>query len=428
MPNALDAERTTLGAMLLDPKVTAQTESLTPADFYLNSHQVIFRGMRELFQLSGQFDPITLAEWLAKRGGVEQVGGIGYITSLIDGVPHTPSVEQYVAIIVDHSRKRSLITAANLAVARLYDQDATDDVLGSLQADVSRVVSRNASKDVPLSETTRVMAERLFKQKRGQLDSAGLPTGVHGLDQALSGYRDGELTVIAAWPSHGKSALAVQGANANLLNGVAVGVISLEMSREALINRMVSMRAEINLAKFRKPQYMSDEQEREAQEQLAMIGQMPLQIDDTAGLTVTQLGLTVSLMVMRGAKIIFIDHLQRLGFEHGQEEKQVVSLGSRILADSAKKHRIPIVALSQLARPSGRTRNTRPNMFYLKESGDCEANADNIVLIYRPENEKGLPTGEDELIVDKQRDGAVGPISVWFRGEYARFEERARTQ
>lgn len=425
MPKSLDSERTLLGALILQPKRITETDRLGESDFWLEAHRIIYRAMREEMEERGDFDGITLNEWLVKRRLDVAVGGIAYISSLIDGVPHSMNFESHVDILIDHSRKRALINISNRAVAQLLDLDSTEEVLDTLQSALIPIINRdNRQSDVSITATVRAIYEQLWNIRNGKIECIGQPTGIGNLDSFLTGYRAGELTVIGAWPSHGKSAMMVQGANEAATHDVPVGCISLEMSREALLKRMVSLRAEIELQKFRDPRFLQAHELERIGEELAKLGKMPLMIEDRAGLTVRQLSSEVKLMIMRGAKIVYVDYLQRLGAEGQQDDKQKVASAALCLADLSKQYKIPIVALSQLARPDGRTPNTRPTMFYLKESGDCEAHADNVVLIYRPKDGEGVNSGEDELIVDKQREGPTGPLKVHFVGKYAKFRER----
>jgi replicative DNA helicase len=425
IPASRDAERTILGAIMLDNKaITQAAELMSPSDFFYDGHRRIFARMLELHEKGIAIDIITLAEAHKKRREVEAVGGVGYISSLIDGVPHQASIADYVSIVTDSSDKRRMVASCQSAITRLCDLDSTEDVLDDLQKTMLTVVDRDlADRDVTVMDTARTIYNNMWNLRNGKIEVIGRPTGLGNLDETLTGYRDKELTIIGAWPSHGKSALMVQGAEANATAGTTVGCISMEMSRESLLKRMVAMRAKIDLQKFRDPRFLSASELEEIGEQLAHIGKLPLLIDDKAGLTVSQLRKSIKAMIIRGAKIIFIDYLQRMGAEAGQD-RQKVGQGALVCADLAKEHSIPIIALSQLARPDGRTPNTLPTMFYLKESGDCEAHADNVALIYRPRDGDGRHSGEDQIIIDKQREGPTGPINVHFIGRYATFAIR----
>jgi replicative DNA helicase len=426
IPASRDTERTILGAIMLDNRaINEAAESMSPSDFFYEGHRRIFARMLELHEKGVAIDIITLSEALGKRREVEAVGGIAYISSLIDGVPHQPSIADYVSIVTDASDKRRMVASCQSAITRLCDLDSTEDVMNDLQKTMLTVVDRDLSdRDVSVMDTARTIYNNMWNLRNGKIEVIGRPTGLGNLDEMITGYRDKELTIIGAWPSHGKSALMVQGAEANATQGTTVGCISMEMSREALLKRMVAMRAKIDLQKFRDPRFMSASELENVGEQLAHVGKLPLLIDDKAGLTVPQLKKSIKAMIIRGAKLIFVDYLQRMGAEAGQDDRQKVGLAALVCADLSKEHSIPIVALSQLARPDGRTPNTLPTMFYLKESGDCEAHADNVALIYRPRDGEGRHTGEDQIIVDKQREGPTGPINVHFIGRYATFQIR----
>jgi replicative DNA helicase len=439
LPASLEAERTILGAILLDNQSCNEAaEKLSPDDFYLDSHRRIYGRMLDLNETGKAIDIITLTEELSRKKEVESVGGVAYISSLIDGVPHQPSIEQYVKIVKDKSLLRNLIHASSNAIAKAMEQrDTAEEIIESAESAIFQIAEDRINQgfqNIP----------QIVKSSFGSIDAlvnrghriTGLETHYEKLDEMTSGLQKSDLVIIAARPSMGKTAFAINIAeNAAVRDKKVVAVFSLEMSQESLLLRMLCSQSHVDSHRLRTG-FTSREDHAKLAAGLEALAQAPIFIDDTPGISLSEMRAKVRRLQQSQERIdmIIVDYLQLMSaqrsdgksFTNRNEEVSAISRGLKALA---KEMRVPVVALSQLSRaPEGRTGNNRPQLSDLRESGAIEQDADLVAFIFREEVYKQDDPeleGMAEIIIAKQRNGPTGTIKMAFIKKSTRFENYA---
>jgi replicative DNA helicase len=436
LPANVEAERSILGAILLDNFAYNQAaEHLRPEDFSLDSHRRIYTRMVDLAESSRPIDMITLVEELDRRKELEAIGDVGYISGLVDGVPDRPSIEHYVKIVRDKALLRGLIHAANTAIVRASDQgDAAEEILNDAEAAIFQLSEKRIGRGF-------LGIQEIVKESFGSIDAllqrgqriTGLATHYTDLDEMTSGLQRSDLVIIAARPSMGKTAFAMNIAeNAAIDDQKVVGMFSLEMSREALLLRLLCSKARVDSHKMRTGSLWRDDMDKvvRAMDQLA---QAPIFIDDTPGISLSEMRAKARrLKQSQGAlDLIIVDYLQLMsgGSRRYENRTQEVSAISRGLKALAKELNVPVVALSQLSRaPESRGGDHRPQLADLRESGSIEQDADVVAFIFREEvykpDEPELD-GIAEIIIAKQRNGPTGRIKLAFIKNSTRFESMA---
>lgn len=446
MPASIDAERTILGAIMLDNSACSEAaERLTPDAFYLESNRRIYRAMLELSEEGNAIDLITLSDTLSRRKEVESVGGVAYISSLMDGVPHMPSIDAYVQIVKDKSLLRRLIHASNNSIARALEQSETAaEIVEEAEASILAVA------DERLQATFQTIPA-IVKGSFGSVDNlytrgqriTGLETHYDKLDELTSGFQKSDLVIIAARPSMGKTAFAINIAeNAAIIDEKVVAVFSLEMSRESLVLRMLCSQSRVDSHKLRTG-FLSREDFGKLTAGLESLAHAPIFIDDTPGISLSEMRAKCRRLKQQAKKLdmIVVDYLQLMtaapsasngksGGKRYENRTQEVSAISRGLKALAKEMQCPVVALSQLSRaPENRSGNHRPQLSDLRESGSIEQDADLVAFIFREEvynQEDPELEGVAELIIAKQRNGPTGVCHMAFLKKCTRFENMAR--
>jgi replicative DNA helicase len=423
MPASEEAERAILGAILLDPRAyTEAAEWLAADDFFFDSHRRIYRRVSEMVSADVAVDFVTLPEELARHGELETVGGRATITSLTDGLPRRASIAHYVQIVKEKAQLRGLIHAANAAIRQAADGDKPTDIAGGLLETVLDVEAKAQQSHAvtPREFMPEVLHELELQAQAGGL--VGLPTGLDPLDLVTGGLRRGELVVVGAQPGGGKTALACQIISANAEAGNPVGVFSLEMSRWDLGRRFLSAVTPVNASKIRHPGHITREEWLKLATGTAEIAQWSAWFDDSGTITVPELLARARMFISRmKVKLILVDYLQIVRAQ-AKEIRERVGKVADALRQLAKVERIPVVLLSQLRRPQNL--NDEPTMIDLKESGDIEAHAHIVLLLHTPLAADGKPTGEDSIIIGKNRNGARGSIPVMFSPHKLRFYAR----
>jgi replicative DNA helicase len=434
LPHNLEAERAILGSVLLDNgAINVALEQITKDDFYSDSHRLIFEKMGEISERNRTIDLVTLSEELAKEGLLEKVGGAAYLAALTDGVPvgSSASVGEYSRIVKEKSIIRRLINASNNVIARCLE--ATDDPETLVDLAQSQIFDI-AEQKVP---TGFLGIKDIVKSSFGTIDVlfdrgksvTGVETGFVDLDNMTSGLQPGELIIVAARPSLGKTALALNIAANAATKGSAVGIFSLEMSKESLLIRLLCSEARIDSHKLRTGFSSRDDWSKMTQA-LGRLAEAPLYIDDSPALSIMQIRARARRMkAEKGLSLLVVDYLQLItGHGRFENRTQEVSFISRSLKSIAKELHVPVVALSQLSRAPEERPGHRPQLSDLRESGSIEQDADVVIFIFRQdvykreEEEEGEPGGKTELIIGKQRNGPTGNIPVVFIKRYARFE------
>jgi replicative DNA helicase len=433
LPNNLDAERSVLGAILLDNNaLNAAIESLRPEDFFMDQHRRVFTQMIALAESQQAIDLITLTEELHRRGDLEASGGAPYLASLADGMPRVSNIEHYARIVKEKAMLRNLIhTTHNIQQRAFEGEDGADTILDNAESSIFALAEERVKAGlVSIKDIVRDNFERLEKIFREGKSITGIPTGYTELDKLTSGLQSSELLILAARPSQGKTALAL-----NLMENIAirgghpVAMFSLEMSKESLLQRLVASVAQIDAHKFRTG-HLSKEDWRRMTESLGTISSAPLWLDDAGSISVLEIGAKARrLKHDKGLSMLIVDYLQlitgRGRFGNRQEE---VSSISRALKGLAKELQVPVLVLSQLSRAPERDERG-PQLSDLRESGAIEQDADVVMFIYRPHFFKQGATPEEreetELKIAKQRNGPVDSVKFVFRSRFTRFEEAA---
>ena len=439
MPASLDAERSILGAVLLDNDVYPQAaESLKAEDFSLDSHRRIYMRMTDLNSTGRPVDIITLTEELGRHKEVESVGGVAYISSLTEGLPRRENIEHYVKIVKDKAMLRGLIHAANASIARAIDQsDTTEEIIDAAESAIFQISESRIGRGF-------VGIKEIVKESFGSLDAlyergrriTGLETHYSELDQMTSGLQSSDLVIIAARPSMGKTAFAMNIAeNVAVNDAKVVGMFSLEMSREALLLRLLCSQARVDAHKLRTG-FLGKEDFQKLTSALAVLAEAPIFIDDTPALSLHEMRAKARRLQQSQKRLdlIIVDYLQLMaatpvGGKRFENRTQEVSAISRGLKAMAKEMRVPVVALSQLSRaPESRGGDHRPQLSDLRESGSIEQDADVVMFIFREEVYKHDDPdleGLAELIISKQRNGPTGMIKMAFLKSSTRFETMA---
>jgi replicative DNA helicase len=433
LPNNLEAERSVLGAVLLDNNaLNAAIENLRAEDFFLDQHRRVFTQMIALSESQQAIDLITLTEQLHRHGDLEAAGGAPYLASLADGLPRVSNIEHYARIVKEKALLRNLIHATHNIQQRAFEgEDGADAVLDNAESSIFALAEDRVRVGLlPIKDIVRDNFERLEKIFREGKSITGVSSGYAELDKLTSGLQPSELLILAARPSQGKTALALNLAeNIGIRAGLPVAIFSLEMSKESLLQRLLASVAQIDAHKFRTG-HLSREDWGRMTEALGIISSAPLWIDDAGSISVLEIGAKARRLKRdKGLSLLIVDYLQlitaRGRFGNRQEE---VSSISRALKGLAKELQIPVLVLSQLTRAPERDERG-PQLSDLRESGAIEQDADVVMFIYRPDFFKAGATPEEreatELRIAKQRNGPTDTVKFVFRSRLTRFEEAA---
>jgi replicative DNA helicase len=432
LPASPEAERSVLGALLLnDEAIALVAEVLKPGDFYLPIHKIIYQVLLDLTQQSKRVDLVTLQDELSKRGELETIGGIVYLIALQEDMAAVGLVEQHAKIIREKAVLRELITSASGIIGNCYKQDekSIDAVLDEAEKTIFQIANKRTSQRfVQLDIWLKKTFQHLSDIKSHSKGITGIPSGYRNLDQMTSGFQNGDLIVLAARPSMGKTALALTIASQAAAHGNSVGFFSLEMAAEQITLRMLSSESGIAHQNIRNAT-ISSEEWIELTNVAARLAGMKFFIDDSAMLAVMELrALARKLKAEHNLQFLVIDYLQLLHSSKTHENRhQEVSEISRALKGLAKELNIPILALSQLSRAVDSRMDKRPMLSDLRESGAIEQDADLIMFLYRDVmyNQDTENPALAELIIGKQRNGPTGTVFLHFAKELTKFEDYA---
>ncbi len=436
LPHSDEAERSVLGAVLLDNhQFHRAAELLGAASFYSPRHQKIFQAMQALAEAGRAIDLVTLKDQLERTRDLEACGGPAYLASLVDGVPRSANVEYYAEIVKDKAVRRQLLRAAHSIVDAASGPEGTaDQLLDMAEGEIFRVAGeRLRSGFRPLSA---IAAEGLkviegLTQRREVV--TGIPTGLTQLDEMTAGLHPADLVILAARPAMGKTALALGiGAHAALRAQRKVGIFSLEMSHLQLFMRLLCAEARVDNHRLRTGRVSNEDWQRIIRAYSAL-SSAPIFIDESPGVTILEMRAKARrLAYERGLDLLIVDYLQLMrgrGVRYESRQQEISDI-SRSLKELAKELHVPVVALSQLSRaPEQRGRDRRPQLSDLRESGAIEQDADVVLFLYREEvyrRDDPELRGRAELIIGKQRNGPIGTLPLVFIREYMRFENPAR--
>ncbi len=435
MPHSLEAEQSVLGGLMLDnSRFDAVAEFVSDEDFYQDSHRQIFKVMAELADEGKPLDVVTLSEVLSRHGELERIGGIAYLAEMAQHTPSAANIVAYAKIVRDHATVRQLISAANeISRSSLNPAGLDSDDLLQLAEKRLAEIAEDRPREGGFEEVNNLLKtalDRIDELSSSDGDLTGLSTGLKELDEKTSGWQKGELIVLAARPSMGKTALAMNFVETAILNqDKPVLVFSMEMPAHALVARMLSSIGRINQTKLRNGSLAAEDWPK-LSTAVAKMKDRPLFIDDTPGLTPQDLKARARRIAREHGNpaLIVIDYIQLMHVAGNSDGRtQEISEISRSLKGLSKEYDCPVIALSQLNRGVEQRPNKRPMNSDLRESGAIEQDADIILFIYRDEyyNEESPDKGIAELILGKQRNGEIGTVRAAFLGHHTRFENLA---
>ena len=435
LPHNLEAERSVLGAILVhNDAFNLAAQVIDSGDFYRDAHRRIFERMVSLNERHDAIDFVTLKEELARAGELDEVGGPAYVASLADGVPRATNVEYYARIVKEKSTLRNLIYAASKIVTNAYEADQESDViLDEAESAIFAVADDRlkagfvSMRDLVKDSFPKI--EKLFEQKRL---ITGVPTGFVDIDEMTRGLQAGDLVIVAARPSMGKTSLVLNIAQyVASLGDHVVGFFSLEMSKESLFLRLLTSEAQIDGHRLMSGAIGGNDYHR-ISHALEKLNSMKLFIDDTANIGVLEMrAKSRRLQAEHGLSLLVVDYIQLMS-GRGRFENRTLELASisRSLKGLAKELNVPIIVLSQLSRAPESRSDHRPQLSDLRESGALEQDADVVVLIYRDDVYNRDPNSPDagtaELILAKQRNGPTGVVKLAFLREQTRFANLAQ--
>ena len=434
LPHAPDAERSVLGAVLLNnTQFNKAREWLTADSFYSRKHQTLFQVFEDLLEQGSALDLVTVKSELERRQELGHCGGPAYLAELLETVPRSANVEHYAKLVKDKEILRELIRSAQQILSSANDPGtATDELLDHAEKAIFKVTQDQLRGGfIPIKVTAEKALRHIEELTERQELITGIPTGFPVLDEMTSGLQPSDLIILAARPSMGKTALAVNmAAYAGMHLGKTVGIFSLEMSQQQLFFRLLCSEGRIDAHKLRTGRVNRDDWQKiiKTYEELSAA---PIFIDDTPGVGIMEMrAKSRRLKLEHGMDLLIIDYLQLMRGREGRYDsrQQEISDISRSLKEIAKELDIPVVALSQLSRaPEQRTGNHRPQLSDLRESGAIEQDADVVMFLFREEvyDRDGEPDeelrGKAELIIGKQRNGPIGTVNLRFIREFTKF-------
>jgi replicative DNA helicase len=432
-PHNRDAERSLLGSMLRDNQIIPETVNLVKADhFYVFGHQKIYEAITKLNDDSGKpADIVTVAEWLSQAKLMDDVGGHGYLAELIDAAPSAAHYRQYADIIRQKAIVRNLIHACTELQAEAFDQSQPPtELLDNAERRILEIAEMGITGDtVTLHDAIHEAWRRLDQRKqRGDHEFSGIATGYLDLDNLTAGFQNSELIILAARPSVGKTAFALNIARHVVVEeGLPVLFVSLEQARVELAERLLCCQAQVDSHRLRRGHLSSDD-ETKIMEAGSVLSESKLFIDDTPGQSMLRIAANARRLKKRhDIRLVMIDYLQLIDPDDRRESRQEQVAGiSRRLKFLARELKVPVVALAQVNRSSEDRQDHRPRLSDLRESGAIEQDADTVMMLHRPDyHEPGQHEGLVEVIIAKQRNGPTGEVSLMYVKQFMRFENFA---
>lgn len=438
-PHSIEAEQTVIGSMLMNRDVIADVSAiLTKEDFYQRQYGEVYHAMVLLYNEGRPVELLPLQEKLKSLGLPESISSLGFMKEVIMAVSTSVSVMEYARIVQDYAVKRRLIQFSELLSNSCYaGKDSVDALLEDAEKQIFQIVQerRGMSDEVPIKQVVMNVLDRIEAAAKSGGRITGVPTGFTQLDYKLSGMHPSELLLVAARPAMGKTAFVLNIAqNVVGKSNIPCAIFSLEMDKEQLVSRLIAMDSMVDSSNIRTGDLTGGEW-KDVMESAITIGESPLYIDDTSGITITELRSKCRKLKMRNEKLglIIIDYLQLMGGGRRSESRQQeISEISRSLKVLARELKVPIIALSQLSRAVESRDDKKPMLSDLRESGAIEQDADVVMFIYREDyylKEESTRPGMADIIIAKQRNGATGTVELVWLGQYTKFAnpERKRT-
>jgi replicative DNA helicase len=427
-PQNLVAEQSVIGSLLIDKNAMVRAiEILRPDSFYRDAHRFIFEAILELFDRGEPVDLVTTTETLRKAGKLEAVGGSVYVADLINSVPTAANLEYYAKIVEEKATLRRLIDAGTRIVSSSFEAvENVDQILDRAEKSIFEIALKRTREGFHrLDEVLKSVLDKIDRLYGKKENLTGIPTGFTDLDNLTAGFQNSDLIIVAARPSVGKTALALNIAqNAALRHKIPVAIFSMEMSKDQLAQRMLCSEAEIDALRL-KTATLPDAGWKRLTRALSKLSEAPIYVDDTAAITATEIRAKCRrLKIEKGLGLVVIDYLQLMSGRGRVENRvQEISEITRSLKTLARELDIPVVSLSQLSRAVMQRQDRTPMLSDLRESGEIEQTADVVIFIHRddyynPQSEKGNLA---EIIISKQRNGPIGTVELVFRKDIAKF-------
>jgi len=441
IPQNLEAEEAVLGAILVNPTViTKVVEFITPESFYKPAHRYVYEAMIQLFNQNERIDIVSVSDILNFNSKLELIGGRAFINDLSFKTITTSNIEYYAKIVQEKAVKRALINAGSEIVTFGYDLNPTDDSLNSAEKLIFEIASKKATKDMShVKDLVLTSYEKIEYRYNHKDEMTGVPTGFYEFDNMTTGLQKSDLIILAARPSMGKTALALNIAqNVAIKAKIPVAIFSLEMSKEQLVQRMLCSEAEVDSQRIRTGNMQRKDWDKLANA-MSELSDAPIYIDDTAGCTLTDIRAKCRRLAMeeKNLGLVLIDYLQLMEGVGKEDRIQQISAISRGLKGLARELNVPVIALSQLSRAVEQRKDRRPMLSDLRESGAIEQDADIVMFIYRDDyynREEGEEApkatgkeGKSEIIIAKHRNGAVGSFDLLFQGSITKFKNPIKT-
>ncbi len=441
IPQNIEAEEAVLGAILVNPNtITKVVEFLKPESFYKPAHRYVYEAMLQLFNQNERIDIVSVSDVLNFNSKLEIIGGRAFINDLSYKTITTSNIEYYAKIVQEKAIKRSLINAGSEIITFGYDLNPIDESLDNAEKLIFDIAAKKATKDLlHVKDLVLQSYEKIEYRYNHREEMTGVPTGFYELDNITSGLQKSDLIILAARPSMGKTALAL-----NIVQNVAikakvpVAVFSLEMSKEQLVQRMLCSEAEVDSQRLRTGHMQSKDWEKLANA-MNDFAQAPIYIDDSPGCSLTDIRAKCRRLAMqeKNLGLIVIDYLQLMEGSGREERIQQISAISRGLKTLARELDVPVIALSQLSRAVEQRKDRRPMLSDLRESGAIEQDADIVMFIYREDyynREEGdeMPKatgkeGKSDILVAKHRNGPVGNFELIFQSNITKFKNPIKT-
>lgn len=438
-PNSLEAEAAVIGAILKDEsgEATDAAAALDLEAFYLPAHRHIMAAIKELYTADKPIEYVTLATELNKQGVLEDIGGVGYISRLASSVPTAANIGEHITILREKHTLRKAIQAAQDQIRMAYETEDASQVVASMDAAAAAIAEESSTQQdfKPIREVCMDVIDTTETKAHNRANGivGGLPSGFTDLDKMTTGFQKGDLIIIAARPSVGKTAFALNVAqNVALNTGETVAVFSLEMSAPQLVQRMICADANLDANILRTGDLRSDEEWFKLTQGIARLSDTNICIDDTPGIRVSEIRAKCRrLKKEKGLGLIVIDYLQLIqgSGRRGENRQQEVSEISRMLKQIARELDVPVIALSQLSRGVEQRQDKRPMMSDLRESGAIEQDADIVAFLYRDDyyNAETEKKNIIEIIIAKQRNGPVGTVELVFLKNFNKFVNLAHS-
>ena len=430
MPNSKEAEGAVIGSMIMnrDAIVTA-SEILQKEDFYYSQYGILFETMVELYNEGAPVDLITLQNRLREKSVPPEVSSLEYVKDLFETNPTSANVKHYARIVEEKAVSRRLIkTVEGIATDCYTEKEGLDAILESTEKNIFGLLQNRSSDDyVPIRKVVMNALDRIEAASKTQGNVTGIPTGFNSLDYKLSGLQPSDMILVAARPSMGKTAFVLNIAqHVTLKENLPTAIFSLEMSKEQLVNRLFALQAPMDAQLLRNGN-LADSDWSKLMEAAGQIAASPLIIDDTPGISISELRSKCrKYKLEHDLKLVIIDYLQLMsGSGKSDSRQQEISDISRSLKQLARELNVPVVALSQLSRQVEQRPEHRPMLSDLRESGAIEQDADVVMFIYRDDyyNKDTEKKGIAEIIIAKQRNGPIGTVELAWLPEFTRFED-----